>query len=484
MQNLWSLPMQSKDYEIIIGLEVHAQLATSSKMFCRCEVDVDAAPNTKVCPICLGLPGILPQTNDQAIKLGIRAALALGCKINLESRWARKHYFSPDLPKGYQITQYERPLATGGALELPGMNSNVRIRRLHLEEDAGKLIHSSRETLVDFNRCGVPLAEIVTEPDISSVEEADTYLKELRLVLRSLGVSDAEMERGHFRCEPNISVRPRGQEKLGVRSEIKNLNSFKAVREGIQRAVKDQIEWLEQGEKIVQTTYLWDEKLRELKPMRAKETAADYRYFPEPDLPPLILAGSEIAEIKSTLPDLPAVKRKKLIEAGLSEQDAEVLVAEPEWEDYFQKLLDASASIKEASTWLLNEARGIMAERKETLADFKVPVKELASLIKLLRDGKLTRPAAKDLLAAMADKGRGAAELMEELDLGSVSDEGLLEETARKVIEENPDVVERYHKGKTNVIGFLVGQCMKKLRGKADPNAVREILLKSLQKSK
>ncbi len=319
--------MQSKDYEIIIGLEVHAQLATSSKMFCRCEVDVDAAPNTKVCPICLGLPGILPQTNDQAIKLGIRAALALGCKINLESRWARKHYFSPDLPKGYQITQYERPLATGGALELPGMDKKVRIRRLHLEEDAGKLIHSSRETLVDFNRCGVPLAEIVTEPDISSVEEADVYLKELRLILRTLGVSEAEMERGHFRCEPNISVRPRGQEKLGVRSEIKNLNSFKAVREGIQRAVKDQIEWLEQGEKIVQTTYLWDEKNRELKPMRAKETAADYRYFPEPDLPPLILAGSEIAEIKSTLPDLPAVKRKKLIEAGLSEQDAEVLVA-------------------------------------------------------------------------------------------------------------------------------------------------------------
>ncbi|TET22421.1 MAG: Asp-tRNA(Asn)/Glu-tRNA(Gln) amidotransferase subunit GatB [Candidatus Stahlbacteria bacterium] len=477
--------MQSKDYEIIIGLEVHAQLATRSKMFCRCEVDVDAAPNTKVCPICLGLPGILPQTNDQAIKLGIRAALALGCSVNLESRWARKHYFSPDLPKGYQITQYEHPLATGGALELPGMDKKVRIRRLHLEEDAGKLVHSSRETLVDFNRCGVPLAEIVTEPDISSVEEADTYLKELRLVLRSLGVSDAEMERGHFRCEPNISVRPRGQEKLGVRSEIKNLNSFKAVREGIERAVKDQIEWLEQGEKIVQTTYLWDEKLRELKPMRAKETAADYRYFPEPDLPPLILAGSEIAEIKSTLPDLPAVKRKKLIEAGLSEQDAAVLVAEPEWEEYFKGLLvEASASIKEASTWLLNEARGIMAERKETLAEFKVPVKELASLIKLLRDGKLTRPAAKDLLAAMADKGRGAAELMEELDLGSVSDEGLLEETARKVIEENPDVVDRYHKGKTGVLGFLVGQCMKKLRGKADPNAVREILLKSLQESK
>lgn len=476
--------MQSKDYEIIIGLEVHAQLATRSKMFCRCEVDVDAAPNTKVCPICLGLPGILPQTNDQAIKLGIRAALALGCKINLESRWARKHYFSPDLPKGYQITQYERPLATGGALELPGMNSNVRIRRLHLEEDAGKLIHSSRETLVDFNRCGVPLAEIVTEPDISSVKEADTYLKELRLVLRSLGVSDAEMERGHFRCEPNISVRPRGQEKLGVRSEIKNLNSFKAVREGIQRAVKDQIEWLEAGKEIVQTTYLWDEKLRELKPMRAKETAADYRYFPEPDLPPLILEEAEIDNIKSTLPLLPAVKRKKLIEAGLSEQDAEVLVAEPEWEDYFQKLSDASASIKEASTWLLNEARGIMAERKETLADFKVPVEELASLIKLLRDGKLTRPAAKDLLAAMAEQGRGAAELMEELDLGSVSDEGLLEETARKVIEENPDVVDRYHKGKTGVLGFLVGQCMKKLRGKADPNAVREILLKSLQESK
>ena len=494
--------MQSKDYEIIIGLEVHAQLATRSKMFCRCAVDVDAAPNTKVCPICLGLPGILPQTNDQAIKLGIRAALALGCSVNLESRWARKHYFSPDLPKGYQITQYEYPLAEHGELELPGLGKRIRIRRLHLEEDAGKLIHSTRETLVDFNRCGVPLAEIVTEPDIRSVEEADVYLKELRLILRTLGVSDAEMERGHFRCEPNISVRPRGQEKLGARSEIKNLNSFKAVREGIARAVKDQIEWLQQGKEIVQTTYLWDEKLRELRPMRAKETAADYRYFPEPDLPPLILEPSERDEIKKQIMGtivpsnqgttvsfdvsfvLPAQKRKEWLEKGLKKQDVEVLVAEPEWERYFIQLSNVGASVKEASTWLLNETRGILAERKENLAEFKVPVEELASLIKLLREGKLTRPAAKELLAAMAQRGKGAAELMEELDLGAVSDEGLLEKTARKVIEENPDACERYHKGKTNVIGFLLGRCMAKLRGKADPKSVREMIMKLLSEGK
>ncbi len=476
--------MQSKDYEIIIGLEVHAQLATSSKMFCRCAVDVDAKPNTKVCPICLGLPGVLPQVNDQAIKLGIRAALALGCSVNLESRWARKHYFSPDLPKGYQITQYEYPLAEHGELELPGFNKKVCIRRLHLEEDAGKLIHSTRKTLVDFNRCGVPLAEIVSEPDIRSVEEADVYLKELRLVLRALGVSEAEMERGHFRCEPNISVRPKGEEELGARSEIKNLNSFKAVREGIERAAKDQIEWLEAGKEIVQTTYLWDEKLRELRPMRAKETAADYRYFPEPDLPPLIITEAEIAEIKASLPELPAAKRKRLIGADFSEQDAEVLAAEPRWEEYFAGLLDAGASIKEASTWLLNEARGILAERKETLAEFKVVPDEMAALIGFLREGKLTRPAAKELLTAMADKGKGAAELMEELDLEAVSDEGLLEETARKVIEENPDACERYHKGKTNVIGFLLGRCMAKLRGKADPKAVREMLMRLLSEGK
>jgi aspartyl-tRNA(Asn)/glutamyl-tRNA(Gln) amidotransferase subunit B len=457
-----------------------------------------------VCPICLGLPGVLPQANDQAIKLVIRAALALGCEVNLESSWARKHYFSPDLPKGYQITQYERPLAEHGGLELPGMDKKVRIRRLHLEEDAGKLVHWTRETLVDFNRCGVPLAEIVTEPDIRSIEEADAYLKELRLVLRALGVSDAEMERGHFRCEPNISVRPKGEEELGVRSEIKNLNSFKAVREGIQRAAKDQIEWLEAGKEIVQTTYLWDEKLRELRPMRAKETAADYRYFPEPDLPPLIIEPSERDEIKkqimgtivpsnqgttvsfdvSFVLPLPAQKRKKWLEKGLKKQDVEVLVAEPEWERYFIQLSNVGVSVKEASTWLLNEARGILAERKETLAEFKVPVEELASLIKLLRDGKLTRPAAKELLTAMADKGKGAAELMKELDLEIVSDENLLEDTARKVIAENPDACERYHKGKTNVIGFLLGRCMEKLRGKADPKAAREMLMKLLSEGK
>ncbi|MBA7677911.1 Aspartyl/glutamyl-tRNA(Asn/Gln) amidotransferase subunit B [subsurface metagenome] len=479
--------MQSKDYEIIIGLEVHAQLATSSKMFCRCEVDVDAAPNTKVCPICLGLPGILPQTNDQAIKLGIRAALALGCKINLESRWARKHYFSPDLPKGYQITQYERPLATGGALELPGMNSNVRIRRLHLEEDAGKLVHSSRETLVDFNRCGVPLAEIVTEPDISSVEEADVYLKELRLILRTLGVSDAEMERGHFRCEPNISVRPKGQEELGARSEIKNLNSFKAVREGIERAVKDQIEWLKQGKEIVQTTYLWDEKARELRPMRAKETSADYRYFPEPDLPPLILDKAEIEGIKASLPELPAAKRKRLLQKGLSKQDVEILLREPEWEERFTGLLNAGASIRQASTWLLVNVRGMLAERKQSLRDFRIEHEEFISLLRLIREGKVTAIAAKKLLLSLAEQGpegKGLNDLMKELDLEIVSDENLLEETAKKVIQANPEPVARYRNGKTGVIGFLVGQCMKELRGKADPKAVRGMLMRLLSEGK
>lgn len=468
-------------YEVVIGIEVHTQLATSSKMFCRCEVDVDAAPNTRVCPICLGLPGILPQTNDEAIRLGIKAALALGCKVNLESRWARKHYFSPDLPKGYQITQYQYPLAEHGELELPGLGKKVRIRRVHLEEDAGKLTHSLKETLVDFNRCGVPLAEIVSEPDIRSAKEADAYLKELRLVLRTLGVSDAEMERGHFRCEPNISVRPAGQEKLGVRSEIKNLNSFKAVREGIERAAADQIVWLEAGKDIVQTTYLWDEKTRELRPMRVKETAADYRYFPEPDLPPLIVMAAEIEEIERCVPELPAAKRKRLADVGLSGQDVELLVDEPEWEKYFHGLLDKGVEVKEASTWLLNEARGVTAERKESLADFKVCVEEMASLIVLLREGKLTRPAAKELFAAMADSGKGTKELMAEMDLGAVADEGILVEVARKVIDANPDVCERFRNGKQGVIGFLVGQCMSQLRGKADPNACRQALEKLLQ---
>jgi aspartyl-tRNA(Asn)/glutamyl-tRNA(Gln) amidotransferase subunit B len=470
----------SREYEVVIGMEVHAQLATRSKMFCRCEVDVDAAPNTRVCPICLGLPGVLPSTNDEAVRLGMKAALALGCKVNPESRWARKHYFSPDLPKGYQITQYQYPLAEHGSLELAGLGKTVRIRRLHLEEDAGKLVHSPHETLVDFNRCGVPLAEIVTEPDISGAEEADIYLKELRLILRDLGVSDAEMERGHFRCEPNISVRPRGQKELGVRSEIKNLNSFKAVRDGIERAVRDQIQWLEAGKEIVQTTYLWDEKSKALKPMRAKETAADYRYFPEPDLPPLILDKKEIEDAYAGLPELPASRRKKFVDQGLSEQDADVLVAESAWGTYFGELLDKGVTVKEASTWLLNEARGILAERREALADLKVQPGEMAALVRLLRKGSLTRPAAKELLARMAESGMGVENLMKEMDLGAVSDLSVLENAARKVVAENPDPVERYRQGKEGIIGFLVGQCMKELRGKADPNKVKEALLKIL----
>lgn len=498
--------MPSKDYsdryEVVIGLEVHAQLATRSKMFCRCVVDADARPNTRICPVCLGLPGVLPQTNDAAVRLGIRAAAALDCKVNLESRWARKHYFSPDLPKGYQITQYDCPLAEHGLLELPGMDKKVRIRRLHLEEDAGKLIHSSRETLVDFNRCGVPLAEIVSEPDITSAAEADAYLKELRLILRTLGVSDAEMERGHFRCEPNISVRPKGQAELGVRSEIKNLNSFKAVREGIERAIRDQIAWLEASKEIVQTTYLWDEKARELRPMRAKETAADYRYFPEPDLPPLIVEEKEIEdtkrEISQAMPDYllkpvgevsvsASVQittfeeiRKGMLKKGLKPQDVELLLAEPEWGRYFSNLLNEGVEVQDASTWLLNEARGLLAERKETLDEFKVPAAEMASLIRLFREGKLTRPAAKELLASMAASGKSAEVLAKEMDLGAVSDAGLLEDVARAVIAENPEPVDKYRNGKQGVIGFLVGQCMAKLGGKADPNAVRETLEKLL----
>lgn len=469
-----------KEYEVVIGIEVHTQLATNSKMFCRCRIDTNAIPNTNVCPICLGLPGVLPQTNDTAIKLGIKAALALGCKVNLHSRWARKHYFSPDLSKGYQITQYDYPLAEHGELKLPGFNKKVRIRRIHLEEDAGKLTHLADQSLVDFNRCGVALAEIVTEPDITSAAEADAYLKELRLILRTLGVSDAEMEKGHFRCEPNISVRLKGQKKLGVRSEIKNLNSFKAVREGIEKAVANQIECLRAGKQIIQTTYLWDEKTRSLKPMRIKETAADYRYFPEPDLPPLILDKSEIENIASNLPELPAEKRDRMVKTGLTKQDAEVLSSEPPWETYFSALINSGVSVKEASTWLMNEARGYMLERKQTISQFKVEAKEMANLISMLREGKLTRPAAKSVLAAMADSGKPAALLVEEMDLETVSDSSTIDAAAKKIIKSNPEPVQKYRNGKTGVIGFLLGQCMKELKGKGDPNVVRKALEKFL----
>ncbi|MEO0102455.1 MAG: Asp-tRNA(Asn)/Glu-tRNA(Gln) amidotransferase subunit GatB, partial [candidate division WOR-3 bacterium] len=382
-----------KKYETVIGLEVHIQLNTKTKLFCSCPVEFGEKPNTNICPICLGLPGVLPVLNDNAVKLAIRAALALNCQIQKISAFARKHYFYPDLPKGYQITQYDMPLALNGFLVID--NKKIRIRRLHLEEDAGKLIHTSNFTLVDFNRCGIPLIEVVTEPDLSGPDETIEFLSELRNILRYLDVSSGDMEKGHLRCEPNISLKTNGI--LGTRREIKNLNSLKSVRDALNYEIKAQREILESGEKIKQKTLLWNEAEKMTKPMREKEEAEDYRYFPEPDLPPLVIKEEEIIEIKSNLPELPAEKKQRFItNYHLSEKEVKILVREKEMADYFEQMIAETKDfspdfIRLSAFWVINEVARILNEENITISQFKILPRNLGQLLITLKEGRITQ---------------------------------------------------------------------------------------------
>jgi aspartyl-tRNA(Asn)/glutamyl-tRNA(Gln) amidotransferase subunit B len=477
----------------VIGLEVHAQLQTRSKIFCACPVTVGAPANSATCPICLGFPGTLPVLNREAVTLALRLAKAAGSTIHPESQFARKNYFYPDLPKGYQITQYDRPFATGGtiAIDTPQGEKAIRLVRIHIEEDAGKLLHDTPYadvptdvSLVDWNRAGVPLCEIVSEPDVRTAEEAAAYLTELRRLVRYTGVCDGDMEKGNLRCDANVSVRPSEKAPFGTRVEIKNLNSIRFVAKAIEHEIERQAEALARGEKIVQETRLWDEKAGRTVSMRGKEEAHDYRYFPEPDLGLLVVDEAWLAESVAAMPELPRTRRARFVEAyGLSPQDAETLVSARELADYFEQTLESRISPKLAANWVTGEVLRFMKERRisaEEASSFPISPSRLAGLLALTESGAISTASAKEVFAAMLDSPAEAAALVEQKGLGALRDSGALEAAIAEIVGSNPSQVALYRSGKTQTFGWFVGQVMKKTGGRADPAAVREGLTRAL----
>jgi aspartyl-tRNA(Asn)/glutamyl-tRNA(Gln) amidotransferase subunit B len=465
-------------FEPVIGMEVHVQLKTLSKLFCSCANEYGAEPNSNVCPVCLGLPGVLPVLNNRAVELAIKLGLALNCQITEYSRFARKHYFYPDLPKGYQITQYQEPLARNGYVEVK--NNRIRINRIILEEDSGKSMHCGNETLIDFNRCSVPLVEIVTEPDIRNPEQAIDYLQYLRQILQYLEVSDADMEKGHFRCEPNISVRLAG-EKFGTRTELKNLNSLRNVRDALEYEVKRQSEILNRGGKIVQETLFWDETKMETGSMRGKEESEDYRYFPEPDLPPLLITRDEIEKLRKELPILPEKRKEYFIkEMGLPEADAKILIAEKSIADYYESVLKFISEPKLVANWIITEIGGILNEKKLTINELGIQPQSLAKLITMIKKGEITGKVAKEVFTEMIETKEEPDKIVAKEGVGIIDDENLLNSVIDEVLKANPEVVDKYKKGKTTAIGFLVGEVMKRTKGKFLPQKVNEALSKKL----
>jgi len=483
-------------FQPVIGLEVHVQLKTKSKMFCGCSTEFGAPPNSNICPVCTGQPGVLPVPNKKAIEMAIKTALALNCKINNFSVFARKNYFYPDLPKNYQISQYEQPFAEDGSLEIETKyaKKTIRIKRVHLEEDTGKLLHAigSREleySLIDFNRSGVPLLEIVSQPDINSEEEAYIYLLTLKNILQYIDVSDCDMEKGSLRCDANVSVRyPDGP--LGTKTEIKNMNSFKAVKSALEYEIKRQIEILKENKKVVQETRLWDDKLGITQSMRSKEEAHDYRYFPEPDLVPIELDKKFLDEIKKTIPMLPAQRKEKFIkDYGLSEYDSKVLTSQKELADYFEKCLsiltpqyNTSSVAKPLSNWITTELLGKLNIENKDITQSPVSPENLANLIKLILDETISGKIAKSVFDEMFKTGKNPGDIVKEKNLMQITDEKEINKLVDLAIEENPKIVQEYLSGKTQAFGALVGYIMKKSSGKANPKLVNEILKKKLSK--
>jgi aspartyl-tRNA(Asn)/glutamyl-tRNA(Gln) amidotransferase subunit B len=476
-------------YELVVGLEVHCQLRTASKIFCPCPNRFGDPPNTNVCPVCLGLPGALPVLNRHAVTLALRAALATRCTVHETSVFERKNYFYPDLPKGYQISQYERPLATDGQLEVAGDGGGrgVRVQRIHMEEDAGKLLHegfpgAETRSGVDFNRAGVPLIEIVTSPDLRSAAEAHACLAALRDVLVYAGVSECNMEEGSLRCDANVSLRPRGALALGTRAEIKNLNSFRHVERAIAHEAARQAALLDAGHRVVQETRLWNADRGETAPMRSKEEAQDYRYFPEPDLPPLVVAPSWRQEVEASLPELPAARRRRFVaEYGLPEYDAEVLTSTRDVADYFEEAARAAGSAKVASNWVMTEVLRALKEDERPLASCPVPPDRLAGLIGLVSSGAISGTTAKEVFARMWASGEDAAAIVAREGLGQVSDEEALRALVAEVVAQGPEQAATYRKGKTSALGWFTGQVMRKTGGKANPQLVNALLKKALE---
>jgi aspartyl-tRNA(Asn)/glutamyl-tRNA(Gln) amidotransferase subunit B len=475
-------------YETVIGLEVHVQLLTESKMFCSCSAAYAAAPpNTHVCPVCMALPGALPVINRLAVEKTVMAGLALQCSIAGVAVFARKNYHYPDLPKGYQISQYELPQCLAGYLEIETEQGSRRIgiTRAHLEEDTGKLVHGDGFSLVDLNRAGVPLLEIVSEPDLRSPEEARVYLTKLQSILRYLGVSNADMEKGAMRCEANISVRPAGDPQLGTKVEIKNLNSFRSVKQSLEYEIARQIALVEAGQSVAQVTMGWDEERGRTVVQRTKETAKDYRYFPEPDLPPLEMDPLWVDEILATLPELPDAKAARFVEClGLELRDARVLVADRSVADYFEAVVQLARGQEPRviANWITGELFRMMNAQGIDIDQVPLRPAQLAELLGLVSAGQISLNGAKRVFAVMFDTGRHAPAVVQELGLTQVSDEGALAAAVARVVEQNPGEVEKYRAGRLSVLDWLMGQVMRETRGKANPGVVRELLRKYLDR--
>jgi aspartyl-tRNA(Asn)/glutamyl-tRNA(Gln) amidotransferase subunit B len=472
-------------YEVVIGLEIHAQLATQSKIFSWSSAAFGADPNTHTDPVCLGMPGTLPVLNRAAVASAVRLGLAAGCHIRPRCRFSRKHYFYPDLPKGFQISQFDEPICEGGSItfRLHGERRSVRLVRIHLEEDAGKNLHAAAGvSFVDYNRAGVPLCEIVSEPDIRSAEEAAEYVRAVRALVRYLGICDGNMEEGSLRCDANVSLRLRGATAYGTRTELKNMNSFKNVRDAIESEVKRQAALLERGERIVQETRLWDAARGVSASMRSKEQAHDYRYFPEPDLPPLVVTEAELDAARASLPELPEVRFERYVTAsGLSPQDAGVLVADKEIAAYFDATVAAGGAPKRAANWLINEVLARVDDpRRLGVDDLPVPPAALAELIALIDGGTLSGKLGKDIFTRMWSERRRAGELVAAEGLAQVSDQGAIEDACRKVVAANPEEAARFRAGNAKLMGFFVGAVMKETAGKANPKSVNEILKRLL----
>ncbi len=474
----------NKRYESVIGLEIHAQLLTESKLFCGCSTKFGNPPNTNVCPVCLGHPGVLPVLNKKAVEFAIRMGIATNCKINQYSIFARKNYFYPDLPKGYQISQYEVPLCIDGYLEIETKagRRSVRIKRIHLEEDAGKSIHDQGNfTLIDYNRCGVPLIEIVTAPDIRTPEEAGKFLSDIRQIVKYLGICDGNMEEGSLRCDANVSVRLKGESKLGTKTEVKNMNSIKNVINALSLEIQRQIDLLENNESVKQQTLLYNADLHSLEPMRTKEESHDYRYFPEPDLPILEINEEWINEITCQVGELPAHKKLRFKQQyNLPDYDIEILTTEKEYADYFEEVVNFTSDYKSASNWFMTEILKILNEKKNSIDRFPIKPEMLAELINLVNNQTISGKIAKEVFNEMLEEPQSPYEVVKRKNLIQISDENILIELIQRVLDRNQKQVEQYLSGKEKVFAHFVGEIMRETKGKANPAIVNKILKEKL----